>query len=847
MADSRLKGRRRTCAQPSCATTFSADDSHLECYFHRGCPRTRAGGDVFQGAPCLQCHGWTDEQLSAFARRRLTRLRQQARSGGVSARAVSASPASSAGAGVASATTLAQAASTLDERLIKEGVLTPPPPPPQERMESPPPPLPPTPPPTAPVPVPSQADFMLAIQAQFKSFLETTDKKLQTFESKFERRIADLERDSSSDPDSDFGSPRSPRSASQRERERERVLESELGSGVEASPVRSPSRERERVRSPSPVRVRERERESIRSPPSLRRVCGSVSPSHGGVSSSHRGSSPTVRSRVSPSRFRASSSSSLLPELDKKVERERERERVRERDRDRDRECALPASHSPRGRFERQAGGARERERERERERGRSPVRRERGIRVSRSPLSRSREHSRVSTLDQHRSLSPASEVLVLRREMAEMRRRYESRSPARGRRVSWIDTLSPLRSPYAHMVVSPRAERSPRSLSPPVDMGSEAASKKEHELRTALKVLLKHLPDVSRADPASSSTEPEHFEIFRSASGRDRILLPPHSHVGGAFNFVQNSLMEDSSAKKPSSSSSSLDALKGAPFRPETSWKKVASMFDCGKAGIRSSKRLDDRAQPLFSFSSIQEFRRPLDQPLTLPRRTVDTLQRNASSGVAASSYHAHFMDAAREAAAELRSELVDSSRLSAVVDRLELFLKQASHAACYSSAFHAFTDAQFTLARRDQFVAKLKPYLKHHASALRSGSFSAPELFPNLDDILPHVQSDTQHQSVAALADYLNVGRGRNQPQSRQGRRRDSDGRSGRSGQGASSARSRSRDRSSPTRGQNRGRGSFRGSRNRGRRRRRNNNNDTDKSSKDKSSDFKSGGKSS
>ncbi|MDY6816908.1 MAG: hypothetical protein SV598_13845, partial [Pseudomonadota bacterium] len=332
-------------------------------------------------------------------------------------------------------------------------------------------------------------------------------------------------------------------------------------------------------------------------------------------------------------------------------------------------------------------------------------------------------------------------------------------------------------------------------------------ASKKEHELRTALKILLTYLPEVSQADPSASASEPEHFGLFKTASGKDRILLPPHPHVAGAFAFVQDSLKSESRSKKSSSSSSSsLDALKGAPFRPETSWRKAASMFDGGmKAGFQSAKRLDDRAQPLFTFSSIQEFRRPLDQPLTLPKRTVETLQKNASSGVAASSYLFHFLDAAQESSKQLRLEVDDSPELSAAVDRQQLFLKQASHAACYASAFHAFSDAQFTLARRDQYVAKLKPYLKHHAAALRAGSFSSPELFPNLEDILPDVQTDTQHQSTAVLADYLVTGRGGTHSRSRQSsRRRDNDSRSGRtSGQGSTRSRSADRDRTSPRSG--------------------------------------------
>jgi hypothetical protein len=251
------------------------------------------------------------------------------------------------------------------------------------------------------------------------------------------------------------------------------------------------------------------------------------------------------------------------------------------------------------------------------------------------------------------------------------------------------------------------------------------------------------------------------------------------------------------------------MDALKGAPFRPETSWRKAASMYDAGrKSGLQPSKRLDDRAQPMFGFSSLQEFRRPMEQPLTLPKRTVETLSKNSSLGVAASSYQLHFLDAVCDANRELLSGQVDPAKMIAIAERQALFLKQVTQASCYVSAFHVFSDAQFTLARRDQYVAKLKPYLKHHATALRSGPFDTPELFPNLGEILPDVQSDTHHQSVAVLADHLVPGRGKSQSQSRQQyRRRDTDSfsRSGRS-----RARSRSADRSSPRSGRGGGRGS-------------------------------------
>ncbi len=72
----KAKPHLRTCALPSCKVSFSATDSHPECYAHRSCPKTGDSCGKGSSGTCPHCVNWTQLQFEACRTRRVTRARQ---------------------------------------------------------------------------------------------------------------------------------------------------------------------------------------------------------------------------------------------------------------------------------------------------------------------------------------------------------------------------------------------------------------------------------------------------------------------------------------------------------------------------------------------------------------------------------------------------------------------------------------------------------------------------------------------------------------------------------------------------------------------------------------------------
>ena len=419
-------------------------------------------------------------------------------------------------------------------------------------------------------------------------------------------------------------------------------------------------------------------------------------------------------------------------------------------------------------------------------------------------------------------------------------------------RSLDWKGVLSPVRSPYTRLLASDsshRRVRRSRSFSPS-RVGEEKKDYKDNEFRSAIKVLLDLKQDLAVADGHKKLSEPPHFSSYHAKSGKDRVLLPPHPHVTSTYSFVHRTMEEEAEQrKKTPSASSSSKARRGEPFRPESCWRKASNMYDGGVQGdfLYPNRSVDESTFRMFDFPSLAAFHKVREQPLSFNKKQAETLEKNTLHGVAASSYQFHFLDGAREASADLRSQLDTSSliptvgcsddarkhleeaaaRMTIGLDRLDLFVRHASHAACYSSAFHVFSDVLYTLVRRDPYINKLKHYHQSHANQLRGANFASPDLFPKelLQDLLPQISQEAQQQSVSALADHLVPNRQNQKHYKQSGQQQQSnsnryDRGTGRGARNRRRSRSRSRSRSctrgrddSP-RGHNQARGPFQGS---------------------------------
>ena len=60
----------RLCLEGSCRAQLPASDAHPHCFLHRGCRRTKAGGEASDSA-CKYCRSWSSLQLEACLKRRM--------------------------------------------------------------------------------------------------------------------------------------------------------------------------------------------------------------------------------------------------------------------------------------------------------------------------------------------------------------------------------------------------------------------------------------------------------------------------------------------------------------------------------------------------------------------------------------------------------------------------------------------------------------------------------------------------------------------------------------------------------------------------------------------------------
>lgn len=375
----------------------------------------------------------------------------------------------------------------------------------------------------------------------------------------------------------------------------------------------------------------------------------------------------------------------------------------------------------------------------------------------------------------------------------------------------AFVNQLSPVRSPFRRFMGSGRVG----VVGSPVPLSSSKPDVEDNAFRTSIKVLLDYMPDVSTAvprDDKKKKKQPEHFIVFNKTSGKDRILLPAHPNVARNYQFVQDDYVKakknDDGSYKIGQQYNKLDI-----FEPKSQWSRCDKSFDPGMAAsfLRRDKTVDQKALNLFDFRNMTDLKVPLTKQFSLSKKAAEAIVRNTKSGIAAASYESHFLEAATTANAELIKEVdnllppahcskatiewVDKlkERFSTSLGRSAIFLQGTQYASDFSSAFHVFNDVLEAQFRRDQFLPRLKPYLKHHQLRLRDAPFGTSQVFPELDVLMEEVKAETAAQATIAIADNVTPGwggRGGGSRSSRQGRsdnRRDSGrGRSAQGGQG-------------------------------------------------------------
>ena len=349
-----------------------------------------------------------------------------------------------------------------------------------------------------------------------------------------------------------------------------------------------------------------------------------------------------------------------------------------------------------------------------------------------------------------------------------------------------FVNQLSPVKSPFKRLMGSGRVRSadpgSPSSLEMPV--GQEV--KDDNSFRNSIKVLLDFMPDVASTTTRHKAHLPDHFETIYKASGRPKILLPPHPSVASNFQYVQTHYVNDKKTPlgeyKSTAKYSSTDV-----FQPKKSWSRAETSFDAGPdvSFLMRDRHVENRAMKLFDFKSIQNFQKPLTAQYQLNKNAASTLIRNTKNGMASASYQAHFLEALKLNQAELHSSVTSASLpqlpddcppevLSKLQDwfqdlqdqlttsslRSEVLLQGAKYASDFSASFHVFNDVLESQFRRDQYLSHLKPFLQHHRLEMRDAPFDSSNVFPCLEDVLSQADQETNQSATFAIADALASG---------------------------------------------------------------------------------------
>lgn len=425
--------------------------------------------------------------------------------------------------------------------------------------------------------------------------------------------------------------------------------------------------------------------------------------------------------------------------------------------------------------------------------------------RQKQSVLSRGRSPGRRSHMeipgvrarDQPRSLSPSSRRHLLespsssdrdrqrRRRSPSPRREptYRSRSP----RGATPDQHDRSRS-YSHTrsrETSSERERS-RSLTPRSRVAHESPQRDEDEeeqvqsFRKSVKALLASGIDIQQAESPKSKSYPKgRVSGQLGRPERHSTLLPPHPYVREWFDFSEDSLKEASSKK-------------GTPFNCP-SLRRTATLYNTGKEGkfLQEPRVPPTDFKQLSSFSTQEQVTRQATQPLTLSSASVKAIEKNVRVGLAASSYAAHFLDGVDHAFIDLQEKVRTlapppeaSSNTKKTIDKqkedilplmaqMQTFLERTRCAMFDSIGSLATVDVNVTLAQRDRYVSKLRPYLVRHTTKLRHATCMSEKLLPNVEEISVLARDDAAQESTRQVATHLDdilprpgrTGRGKSQ----------------------------------------------------------------------------------
>ena len=179
-------------------------------------------------------------------------------------------------------------------------------------------------------------------------------------------------------------------------------------------------------------------------------------------------------------------------------------------------------------------------------------------------------------------------------------------------------------------------------------------SDKVNQEFRESLKLLLHSQPEVTAAQKAKKHVFSELVAIFfRSAFGKQHILLPPHPVLLKSFDAAHQDLVKEHD-EGPASST-------GSGWQPKSLLNK-AMMWDTGSDGdFLQPHSFNGRFRELTSVPASQDLVSVAALPIRPNKGVSQAMELCTKVALQASSYQFHFLDGAQDAVGDLPLSVTD------------------------------------------------------------------------------------------------------------------------------------------------------------------------------------------
>ncbi len=293
-----------------------------------------------------------------------------------------------------------------------------------------------------------------------------------------------------------------------------------------------------------------------------------------------------------------------------------------------------------------------------------------------------------------------------------------------------------------------------------------EEAGETSHTFKRAIELLLESGVPVKAATKSGPLSYPQgQAESQSGRSSSTPVILPPHNSIQSWYDFAEDVLQQ------------AEETPKNSPYVCP-SFRKASSLYNVGKEGefLLTTRDRPHGFREISTFSSEEAIKKQMKNPLTLQTPQVKAVEKAVRIGLCATSYSAHFQDAAAHSLSLLQDKVaalappdkassatckaIDAQKqeMSNLVGQVDTFLTRAKAATFDSVGSLTSVDVNMTICQRDKFVSRLRGYLAPwHAKTLRHSGFRSKDLMPGVPEVIVKAQEDATHESTRQVASHF------------------------------------------------------------------------------------------